>query len=117
NGTFTTLDDPKAANGTFASDSNTSGTVIGSYSNAGFFFEGYIEKGGVYTTLDEPLATTDTVLHGINASGMVVGSYYNGSGSQGFIYNPSAGTYTTLNDPLAATTDGTTLTGINNAPD
>src|SRR5262249_49571972 len=68
NGTYHTLDDPFAVNGTFAYDVNASGPVVGFYYDAGNKTHGFIATpngGGTYafTTLDDPVATTGTTAY------------------------------------------------------
>jgi uncharacterized membrane protein len=54
-GTYTTLDDPFGAGGTFASGINERGWVVGSYrdaDNLSGHFHGFLYNGRTYTTLD-----------------------------------------------------------------
>src|SRR5262249_46348475 len=82
-GTYTTLDDPLADNGTQAYGINSSGLIVGTYlvgdTPHGFL---YNPSGGTYTTLDDPLAANGfdnpfaagaTVAEGITAGGKSVG--------------------------------------------
>jgi len=68
NGTYTTLDDPSATQGTFAQGINASGQIVGYYKNASGT-HGFLYSGGTYTTLDDPLATNGTQAFGINDMG------------------------------------------------
>jgi probable HAF family extracellular repeat protein len=100
--TYSTIDDPSAANfGTFPSGYQSGGQIVGS--------------GGTYTALDDPLAFPGsfqgTNAQGINDSGQIVGFFINGSGYHGFLLGGD--TYTSLDDPLA--TQGTFASGINDA--
>jgi probable HAF family extracellular repeat protein len=111
-GTYTTLDDPSATQGTVARGINDAGQIVGFYTNA-TGQHGFLLSGGTYTTLDDPLATLGTVATGINASGQIVGWYSNASGTHGFLYFD--GLYAPIDDPLAAhvATAGTFASGIN----
>ena len=52
---YTTLDDPKAGNGTYAYGINVSGQVVGYYLDyIGGGIHGFLYSGGTYTTLDDP---------------------------------------------------------------
>jgi uncharacterized membrane protein len=55
-GTYTTLDDPSATNGSQLLGINASGQMVGQYVNASGA-HGFILSGGTYTTLDDPSAT------------------------------------------------------------
>jgi probable HAF family extracellular repeat protein len=115
-GTYTTLDDPFGAGGTFASGINDRGLVVGSYldaDNLSGHYHGFLYNGRTYTTLDDPLGTGSSYAYGINGAGLVVGRYIDHTGTHGFVYNPNGGTYTTLDDPLA--TNGTQAYGINSS--
>lgn len=75
--TFTTLDDPLATNGTFATGVNASGQVVGSY-NAGGNAHGFLLSGGTYTTFNDPdAAGGDTLPDGINNLGQIAGTFNN----------------------------------------
>ncbi len=115
NGTWTTLEDPAAANGpsggTFADGINASGQIVGSYIDNSGNANGFLYSHGTWTTLDDPSAVNGTFANGINASGQIIGSYTDGSGNEnGFLY--SNGTWTTLDDPSAVET---TAYAINSA--
>ena len=115
-GTYTTLDDPFGAGGTFASGINERGWVVGSYrdaDNLSGHFHGFLYNGRTYTTLDDPLGTGSSYAYGLNGAGLVVGRYVDHTGTHGFLYNPNGGTYTTLDDPLAD--NDTQAYGINSA--
>jgi probable HAF family extracellular repeat protein len=76
--TFTTLDDPLAINGTFATGINASGQVVGSYNDAGGTAHGFLLSGGTYTTFNDPDANGgDTLADGINNLGQIVGTFIN----------------------------------------
>ena|SRR5947208_553405 len=76
--TFTTLDDPLAINGTFATGINASGQVVGSYNDAGGTAHGFISGGGTYTTFNDPdAAGGDTLPDGINNLGQIAGTFNN----------------------------------------
>jgi probable HAF family extracellular repeat protein len=103
-GTYTTLDDPLATNGTQAFGINASGQIVGQYQTGPVAANhGFLLSGGTYTTLDVPLAFF-TVAQGINSAGQIVGYYLDGGGEHGFLFN--GGGYTPLDVPsaLAGTT-------------
>src|SRR6516225_4456511 len=66
-GTYTTLDDPLATNGTYANDINDAGEIVGYYQNASGD-HGFLFSGGTYTTLDDP-ASFVTDAPGISNTG------------------------------------------------
>jgi probable HAF family extracellular repeat protein len=119
--TFTTIDDPHATTGSWATGINNNGEVVGYFGDAngghGFVYNlqtialyglngsiyGYMYA-PTYTTLDDPNATAGTVATGINNNGDVTGYFINATGTHGFFYNGSS--YTTIDDPNA--TAGTT---------
>ena len=47
---YTTLDDPKATNGTQAFGINNAGQIVGGYN---IFAHGFLLSGGTYATLDD----------------------------------------------------------------
>jgi probable HAF family extracellular repeat protein len=110
--TFTTLDDPSAVGATHALGINSTGQIVGYYTDASNRASGFLYSNGTYTTVIDPSATGDTVAYGINNAGQIVGRYFdvNPNGLHGFFY--SGGTFTTLDDPLGT---GTVANGINNA--
>jgi probable HAF family extracellular repeat protein len=115
-GTYTILDDPFGAGGTFASGINERGWVVGSYrdaDNLSGHYHGFLYNGRTYTTLDDPLGTGSSYAYALNGAGLVVGRYIDHTGMHGFLYNPNGGTYTTLDDPLAD--NDTQAYGINSA--
>ena len=84
--TFTTLNDPSAVNGTYATGVNGSGQIVGYYVDAGGGDHGFIYSNGIYTTLvgtefltsagEAPQRVSGTVSivpEGINNSGEIVG--------------------------------------------
>ena len=107
-GTFTTIDNPLAAQGnplisqgTALNGVNDAGQAAGYYYDASGVGHGFIYDAGNFTALDDPSAANGTYAFGINISGDVVGYYVDASSvSHGFLY--SGGTYTTLDDPSAA---------------
>lgn len=98
---FTTLDDPLATNGTFAT--GVSGTtVIGAY-NVGAQTLGFVYDGSHYSTLNDPLAATGTVPFGIDEHTIVGGYTDRATGyNRGFIYDGSS--YLTFDVPSATQT-------------
>ena len=99
NGTWTTLNDPSAADGiTYAMGINDAGQIVGYYLDSSGVPHGFLYSNGTWTTLDDPSAVNGTIADGMNASGQIVGSYNGSSGYvHGFLY--SNGTWTTLDDP------------------
>lgn len=65
-GTYTTIDDPSATNGTFAEAINDRGQIVGFYQDRARSTHGFLLSGGVYTTLDD--------LSGAQASGTQAGT-------------------------------------------
>src|SRR5262249_18719156 len=61
---FQTIDPPGAGQGFFEGSSangiNSSGEIVGSWTDANFNSHGYLLSGGRYTTLDDPNATGPT---------------------------------------------------------
>jgi len=115
-GTYTSLDDPLATQGTNALGINAAGQIVGSYSTSSGI-HGFIYDGNSYITLDDPSAFNLTVASGINGAGQIVGYYNDNSlNPHGFLFTPHpftpGGTYTTLDDPFAGPR-GTIATGIN----
>src|SRR5438105_3242732 len=95
-GTYTTLDDPLAANGfdnpfaasgTVAEGINAAGQIVGYYADSNDDYHGFLYNGGIYTTLDDPQAF-DTYAFGINKNGHVVGVRLDKFGDRGFLETP-----------------------------
>jgi probable HAF family extracellular repeat protein len=84
---YTTLDDPAASRGTFATGINAAGQVVGSYTDASGDSHGFIYAGGGYANFDDPNAGNggDTLPDGINNLGQIVGTYINFPQEYGFI--------------------------------
>ena len=90
--TFTTLDDPLAAPGSFniVTGVNDSGEVIGSFDDASGTSFGYVYDGKTFTTLADPLGPDSTSLNGINDAGQIVGNYTDAAGNtHGFLATPA----------------------------
>ncbi len=67
---FSTIDDPSGSQGNFAFGINSSGAIVGRYTDANSVTHGFLLKGGQYTTLDDPYAVGGgTIATGINAQG------------------------------------------------
>src|SRR5204863_7137588 len=87
-GIYTTLDDPLATGGTFATGINNAGEVVGYYFDYGDpKTHGFLYSDGIYTTLDDPSATVgsafgsgSTVANGIDDAGDIVGYYTDSTG-------------------------------------
>src|SRR5262249_16307936 len=84
---FTTLDDPSASNGTFATGINATGQVVGSYNDASGEAHGFLYAGGRYTNFNNPDPGNggDTLPDGINNLGQIVGTFINLPQELGFI--------------------------------
>jgi|SRR2546423_1577423 probable HAF family extracellular repeat protein len=93
---YTTLDDPGATQGTFASGINDAGQIVGTYLT-GTGVHGFVYSGGTFTTLDDP-SGIKTFATGINSAGHIVG-YYTDSGGHDHAFFFSGG-FDTLNNPL-----------------
>lgn len=92
NGVFTAINFPGAVE-TQASGINSSGEIVGLYTDAAGNAHGFIDNGGVFTGFDFPGAA-ETIPVGINDSGEIVG-YYDAtltSNSEGFLAIPVAPT-------------------------
>jgi hypothetical protein len=73
-GTYTTLDDPLATNGTIAAGINASGQIVGQYTDASNHIHGFLLT--ITPNPPPPAGTTaDMVLRGSNASLTVPGQY------------------------------------------
>ena len=122
--TYTTISDPNASFGTYATGVNDSGQVVGYYGDVNGINQGFVYADGTFTTISDPNATAGTYVTGINDSGQIVGFYTavtttstpDGVGetyvNYGFEY--ANGVYTTIDDPNSGTF-GTWLDGINNS--
>jgi hypothetical protein len=108
---FTTLNDPNATNGTFASGINDAGVVVGHYV-VGFVNQGFRHQNGQFTTVQ--INGGAATLTSINNADTVAGFYSDSAGTHGFTLT-SGGTLTTIDDPNAV--HGTEVTGINNKGD
>jgi probable HAF family extracellular repeat protein len=81
---------------------NTSGQMVGYYSDANNYVHGFLKVGTSYTPLDYPGARATAAL-GINDSGQIVGEYQDASGdSHGFL--KAGDTYTPIDYPGATAT-------------
>jgi hypothetical protein len=109
--TFTTLDDPNATNGTFASGINDAGLVVGHY-GVGLANQGFLYQNGVFSTVQ--VNGGPATLTSINNADTVAGFYSDSAGLHGFTLTSGA-VLTTIDDPNAV--NGTEVTGINNKGD
>jgi uncharacterized membrane protein len=108
---FTTLNDPNATNGTFASGINDAGVVVGHYVQ-GLANQGFLYQNGVFTTVQ--VNGGPATLTSINNADTVAGFYTDSAGLHGFTLTSGA-VLTTIDDPNAV--NGTEVTGINNKGD
>jgi len=89
---------------------NTSGQIVGFYTDSSMVAHGFVDTAGTFTDVDYPSATGTEVI-GINDAGVMVGAYSDTSGNiHGFIDN--GGTFTSLDYPGASSTIGA---GINSS--
>ena len=107
NYTFTTLDNPNADHGTFASGVNDAGAVVGHYVT-GFVNQGFLYQNGQYTTVQ--VNGGNATPTSLNNAGTIAGFFSDSAGIHGFTLT-SGGTLTTIDDPNAV--HGTEVTGIN----
>jgi hypothetical protein len=110
-GVFTLFNDPNGTSGAFGI--NSTGKIVGFFTNSSSVTEGFLDNGGTFTTIFDvnSSGTNGTAADGINDAGTIVGTYDVINTGNGFVYNGS--TYTTTNVPGA--TGGTYLHGINNS--
>jgi probable HAF family extracellular repeat protein len=109
-GTYTTIDDPLATNGTQAFGINDLGQIVGTY-NTSNGTHAFIYSGGAFTTIDDPVVNSHTFAHGINNNSQIVGTLSDGTGNHGFLE-------TTVPNPPppAGTTADMILRGSNMSP-
>ncbi len=127
-GQVTTINDPKASNGTYVTSISSMGIVAGYYIDSSGIAHGFVDNGGVFTTIDAPnevtsnYTITGTYITGVNDLGETVGYYdikdnYGSSYSEAFTYNPQV--FTALisesNSPVAvADNANAAITGSGN---
>jgi hypothetical protein len=105
---FSDFDVPGATT-TMATGINTSGVIVGAWTDSSTHTHGFLLSGGVFQSLDFPLAAGTTAM-GINDSNEIAGSFSDAAGvSHGFIY--SAGAYIQVD---VAGASATVLTRIKN---
>lgn len=116
-GSFTTIDDPVATQGTTAEGISDNGQIAGGYNDSAGA-HGFLYNAGSFTTIDYPdpnhVYSASTSLVGINDNGQITGSYEEIKnnvvmGYLAFLY--SGGNFTPINDPMS--NDSTVLGGIN----
>ena len=78
NGSYTTINDPNATQGTTAYGINGAGAIVGGYSNNSGSY-GFLDQNGSYSNIIDPNATLGTSAYGINRAGAIVGGYSNNS--------------------------------------
>jgi hypothetical protein len=84
NGTFATIQDPNATQGTYATGLNDKGEIVGYFFNS-TGSHGFTDNSGVFTTVNDPFGTGGTYLLGVNDSSELLGSYTDRRGSYGFV--------------------------------
>ena len=119
--TFTTLNDPWGANGTFPQGINNDGQIVGYYIDNLGVSHGYLYDGSSFKTIDAPSSAAfgGTNLNGINQQDQIAGWYSDGTSFHSFVYDH--GTFTIINDPSAGNNssgtnryEGTYAKSINN---
>jgi hypothetical protein len=112
---FTTLNDPSAAFGTFATGINKYGQIVGYYVDASGRKDGFIYSAGSYTQLIDPSSgVTDIVPLSINDSGQISGYEVQNGVTQGFVYNGGS-QYSSASSYYITTSGGSlAVSGINN---
>ncbi len=94
----------------FATGINTSGQIVGAYTDSSSVAHGYLDIAGTFTNIDYPSSTGTEPLE-INDSGMIVGSYADATSAiHGYLDN--AGTFSSFDYPGAT---ATYATGINSS--
>jgi uncharacterized membrane protein len=99
--TFVSFDYP-ASTGTGLAGINDSGQIVGSFSTATSYGQGFIRNGdGSLVPIVLPYPSTDSPAAGINASGQVVGAFFdpNTFFAQGYLRS-TGGTYSIIDDPI-----------------
>ena len=85
NGAFSTIAFPNAT-GTMPNAINSSGWIVGSYTDPSGGLHGFVYKNGAYATVDYP-NTTATELFGISDAGAVIGLDHSIEQGRAFLYN------------------------------
>lgn len=109
---------PKGSASAQATGINSSGQVIGDFTDSAGAFHGFLYSNGKFMTLD-PAGSTGAVAWGINDNGQVVGSFTDASspnGGHGFLYTPPSSTATLDATPVTSTSF-TAAFAINSAGD
>jgi len=76
-----TINDPLATAGTFLTDANSSGVIVGYYKDASGE-HGFVDDNGSFTTIDAAGAVNGTVITSISDSGEIFGYYYDANNKQ-----------------------------------
>ena len=106
-GSFSTIYDP-AAGGQFAFEGteafgiNSSGQIVGGYTDPNDIFHGFLYAGGNFSNVDDPAGTgtLGTTAYGISNNGQIVGAYYDSNNiPHGFLY--ANGSFSSINYPGA----------------
>jgi probable HAF family extracellular repeat protein len=79
--TYTPINDPLGAKGTFAYGINDAGQIVGGYIDSSSNWHGFLDTNGTFTTINVPFGGSSTVAYGINNAGQIVG----GTGPFGFL--------------------------------
>src|SRR5205814_4815595 len=102
--TFFSVTDPfaKPGNNTSVFSINTTGQIVGSYTDSLNKTHGFLYTAGTYVTLDVPGATFTTAT-AVNSSGQIVGVFLDSNSKEhSFLF--SNGSFTTIDNPAASVT-------------
>jgi hypothetical protein len=111
---MTQLNVPGNITGTFPLGVNTSGAVVGEYTNSAGAVVGFLFTGGKYTNLVVPGSVNFTRANGINDSKMIVGDFFGSDNAyHGFTY--VGGNYTQYDVDKGVVS--TSIFGVNKAGD
>jgi probable HAF family extracellular repeat protein len=97
-GSYTTLDDPVATNGTYITGINDTGEIVGYYAD-GTGTHGFLYDNGAFSTLDSGLAGFSTSPQAISNTGNIVGTL-SAPSPEGFLFGDDV--YTSLIMPSAS---------------
>jgi probable HAF family extracellular repeat protein len=100
NGVFTTIDVPGSVQSE-ARAVNSTGSIVGYYTDADGATHGYLLEAGTFSTIDAPSAVYTLAL-GVNDVGEIVGTYQDAAGVHGF--KLSGGVLSSLDVPDASRT-------------
>ena len=105
--TFVTFDYP-GSTATILSDINNAGQIVGSFSTATAFAQGFIrDTDGSLIPIVLPFHSNDSPTSGINSGGVVVGAFFDPGtfAAQGYLRS-ATGTYSIIADPINPNNSG-----------